>query len=50
VLRNLSLMGGYLAAAAAKPLAFTGELDRMANRRLVETGKFWIDVTTPGGL
>jgi len=50
VLRNLSLMGGYLAAAAAKPLAFTGELDRMASRRLVETGKFWIDVTTPGGL
>lgn len=50
VLRNLSLMGGYLAAAAAKPLAFTGGLDRMANRRLVETGKFWIDVTTPGGL
>ena len=36
--------------AAAKPLVFTGALDRMANRRLVETGKFWIDVTTPGGL
>lgn len=50
VLRNLSLMGGYLGAAAAKPLVFTGELDRMANRRLVETGKFWMDVTTPGGL
>ena len=50
VLRNLSLMGGYLGAAAAKPLVFTGALDRMANRRLVETGKFWIDVTTPGGL
>ena len=46
VLRNLSLMGGYLGAAAAKPLVFTGALDRMANRRLVETGKFWIDVTT----
>ena len=50
VLRNLSLMGGYLAGAAAKPLVFTGQLDRMANRRLVETGKFWMDVTTPGGL
>lgn len=50
VLRNMSLMGGYLAGAAAKPLVFTGQLDRMANRRLVETGKFWMDVTTPGGL
>ncbi|WP_417215406.1 oxygenase MpaB family protein [Alcanivorax sp.] len=50
VLRNLSLMGGYLGAAAAKPLVFTGQLDRMANRRLVETGKFWMDVTTPGGM
>lgn len=49
-LRNVSLMGGYLAAAAAKPLVFTGQLDRMAARRLVETGKFWVDVTTRGGL
>lgn len=50
VLRNMSLMGGYLGAAAAKPLVFTGQLDRMTPRRLVETGKFWMDVTTPGGL
>ncbi|HVL01823.1 MAG TPA: oxygenase MpaB family protein, partial [Dongiaceae bacterium] len=50
VLRNLSLMGGYLGAAAAKPLVFTGQLDRMTPRRLVETGKFWMDVTTIGGL
>jgi hypothetical protein len=50
VLRNLSLMGGYLGAAAAKPLVFTGQLDRMTARRLVETGKFWVDVNTPGGL
>ena len=50
VLRNLSLMGGYLGAAAAKPLAFTGQLDNMAPRRLVETAKFWLDVTTIGGL
>lgn len=49
-LRNVSLMGGYLAAAAAKPLVFTGQLDRMAPRRLVETGKFWTDVTTRGGV
>lgn len=50
VLRNLSLMGGYMGAAAAKPLVFTGQLDRMTSRRLVETGKFWMDVTTVGGL
>lgn len=50
VLRNMSLMGGYLAGAAAKPLVFTGQLDRMTPRRLVETGKFWMDVTTKGGL
>lgn len=50
VLRNLSLMGGYLGAAAAKPLVFTGQLDRMTPRRLVETGKFYMDVTTRGGL
>lgn len=50
VLRNMSLMGGYLGAAAAKPLVFTGQLDRMTPRRLVETGKFWMDVTTKGGL
>ena len=49
-LRNLSLMGGYLGAAAAKPLVFTGQLERVTQRRLVETGKFWMDVTTIGGL
>ncbi len=50
VLRNLALMGGYLGAAAAKPLVFTGQLDSKTSRRLVETGKFWMDVTTVGGL
>lgn len=50
VLRNMALMGGYLGGAAAKPLVFTGQLDRMTPRRLVETGKFWMDVTTVGGL
>lgn len=50
VLRNMALMGGYLAGAASKPLVFTGQLDRMTPRRLVETTKFWIDVTTRGGL
>jgi len=50
VLRNLALMGGYLGAAAAKPLVFTGQLNRLTPRRLVETSKFWMDVTTIGGL
>lgn len=50
VLRNLALMGGYLGGAAAKPLVFTGQLDRMTPRRLAETGKFYLDVTTTGGL
>lgn len=50
VLRNLALMGGYLGGAAAKPLVFTGQLDRMTPRRLTETGKFYMDVTTVGGL
>jgi len=50
VLRNLSLMAGYMGSAAAKPLVFTGQLDRMTPRRLAETGKFWRDVTTVGGL
>lgn len=50
VLRNVALMGGYLSAAAIKPLLFTGQLDRMAFRRLIETGKFWVDVTTENGL
>ncbi|MGH8493832.1 MAG: oxygenase MpaB family protein [Moraxellaceae bacterium] len=49
-LRNVSLMGGYLVAAAAKPLVFTGQLDRMAPRRLVETGIFWTGVTTRDGM
>ncbi len=49
-LRNISLMGGYLVAAAAKPLVFTGQLDRMTPRRLVETGIFWTGVTTRDGM
>lgn len=50
VLRNLSLMGGYMGAAAAKPLVFTAQLDKRTSGRLVETSKFWIDVTSHGGL
>lgn len=45
VLRNVALMGGYVAAAATKPLAFTAQLDQATARRLVETGKYWVEVT-----
>lgn len=50
VLRNVSLMGGYVASAATKPLAFTAQLDKATARRLVETGKYWADVTTRDNL
>ena len=49
-LGDMSLMGGYLASRATKPLVATGEIERMAGRRLVETAAWWIDVTTPGSL
>ncbi len=40
ILSAFSLMNGYHSHAAAKPLLFTGRLDRMARRRLAETGQF----------
>jgi len=49
-LGDMSLMGGYLASRATKPLVATGEIEHMASRRLVETAAWWIDVTTPGNL
>ena len=49
-LGDMSLMGGYLASRATKPLVGTGQLERMAARRLVETAVWWISVTTPGAL
>ncbi|HJQ44817.1 MAG TPA: oxygenase MpaB family protein [Amycolatopsis sp.] len=49
-LGDMSLMGGYLASRATKPLVATGEIEHMAGRRLVETAAWWIDVTTPGSL
>lgn len=50
VLSCVSLMGGYRSGAANKPIAFTGQLDYMAPRRLAETAKFSLDVTRSGGL
>lgn len=49
-LGDMSLMGGYLASRATKTLVGTGEIQYMANRRLVETAMWWIDVTTPGAM
>lgn len=44
-LGSVSLMSGYLASAAVKPLTMTGALTRMAGRRLIETSKFVLDVS-----
>lgn len=49
-LGDMALMGGYLASRATKPLMGTGELERMAAHRLIETATWWINVTTPGAL
>lgn len=49
-LGDMSLMGGYLASRATKPLVGTGDIEYAASRRLAETGIWWIDVTTPGAL
>ncbi|MGH3675363.1 MAG: oxygenase MpaB family protein [Mycobacterium sp.] len=46
----LALMGGYLASRADKTLVASGDLTAMAPRRLAETGTWWLDVTSPGGL
>jgi ER-bound oxygenase mpaB/B'/Rubber oxygenase, catalytic domain len=50
VLSCVSLMGGYRSAAANKPIAFTGQLEYMAPRRLAETAKFGFDVSRTGAM
>ncbi len=50
VLSCVSLMGGYRSAAANKPIAFTGELEYMASRRLAETARFGYEVTRKGAM
>ena len=45
-----ALLGGYQASRVAKTLVGTGDLTRMAGRRLAETTAWHIAVTTPGGL
>lgn len=49
-LADVSLMGGYLARRAVKPLVATGELSAQAPRRLAETTAWFDAVTTPGAL
>jgi hypothetical protein len=50
MMRDLGLMAGYQASAINKTLVMTGSLERGAQRRVAETTKWWMDVTTPGGL
>jgi hypothetical protein len=45
-----ALMGGYLASRVVKTLVRTGNLDRMAPRRIAETTAWFTEVTTPAGL
>ncbi len=49
-LSAVSLMNGYHSSAAIKPLIFTGALDKMARRRLAETGKFIAETIQTDGL
>lgn len=50
VLRDLALMGGYLLSGFNQSLLMTGALNRGTAQRVAETGKWWMDCTTPGGL
>lgn len=50
VLSAMALMGGYRSAAAVKPLAMTGALDRMVVRRIAETSRFVQDVYESQGM
>lgn len=47
ILRDLSLMIGYLYPGFNQPLILTGALNKQANKRLAETTKWWIDITEP---
>ncbi|MTD44419.1 DUF2236 domain-containing protein [Conexibacter sp. W3-3-2] len=45
-----SLAFGYQSAFLVRPLAATGRLERMASRRMGETARWVLEVTTPGGM
>ncbi|MFV8754917.1 oxygenase MpaB family protein [Nannocystaceae bacterium ST9] len=50
VLSLRSLMGGYIAPAGNKPLAFSGRLREQVPRRVAETARFVAAVAAPEGL
>ncbi|HEX2676837.1 MAG TPA: oxygenase MpaB family protein [Polyangiales bacterium] len=50
VLFSVSLLAGYVSAGITKTLVATGELERMAPRRIAETSKFVNDVYGSGPL
>ena len=50
VLRDLALMGGYLLSGFNQSLVMTGALNRGTKQRVAETGKWWMNCTTPNGL
>ncbi|EPQ3192417.1 oxygenase MpaB family protein, partial [Acinetobacter baumannii] len=50
ILRDLSLMAGYLYPGFNQPLILTGALKKEAGTRLAETTKWWVDITEPQGL
>lgn len=47
VLRDLSLMAGYLLSAFNQTLILTGDLDKGAASRLANTSDWWLKVTDP---
>ena len=50
VLALYSLPLGYLSPAGVKPLAMSGRFIQQAPRRLFETNRFLVEVTSPGGM
>ena len=50
ILRDLSLMVGYLFPGFNQPLMLTGALNKQAGTRLAETTKWWVDITEDRGL
>lgn len=50
ILRDVSLMAGYLFPGFNQPLVMTGALKQQVNVRLAETTKWWIDITEMNGL
>ncbi|EEH69390.1 MULTISPECIES: oxygenase MpaB family protein [Acinetobacter] len=49
ILRDLSLMTGYMYPGFNQPLILTGALKKQAGTRLAETTKWWVDITEPDG-